>query len=148
MQDPDRLQVEIVGAQFGFRHAEFVEDVDEPSDARPERSAQPQPHGVGDLCSQVVDGLAQQRQRAVEECGMFDPVVGEGLKAAAEPLVGVARLLVDGVEQGVDLCQIARGRQCEQLLLGGEVPVDEGLVDADPAGDVVDAGVLCSTLVE
>ena len=74
---------------------------------------------------------------------MFDPVVGEGLKAAAEPLVGVARLLVDGVEQGVDLCQIARGRQCEQLLLGGEVPVDQGLVDADPAGDVVDAGVLC-----
>lgn len=47
--------------------------------------------------------LAQERERAVEEGRMLDAVVGEGLEAAAEPLGGVARLLVDGLEQGVDL---------------------------------------------
>jgi hypothetical protein len=41
---------------------------------------------------------------------MLDAVVGEGLEAAAEPLGGVTRLLVDGLEQGVDLGKVARGR--------------------------------------
>ena len=100
MQDADRLEVELVGAPVGFDHAEVVQDVGEPSDARPDRPAQAQPHGVGDLCSQVVGRLAQERERAVEEGGMLDPVVGERLEAAAEPLGGVARLLVDGARAG------------------------------------------------
>jgi pimeloyl-ACP methyl ester carboxylesterase len=79
---------------------------------------------------------------------MLDAVVGEGLKAAAEPLGGVARLPVHGLEQDVDLGQVARRRQHEQLLLGREVPVDEGLVDADATGNTVDAGILCPKFVE
>ena len=148
MQYPDRLEVEAVGAQVGFGHAQVAQDVGEPTDARPDRPAQAQPHGVGDLRAQVLGRLAEERERAVEEGGMLDPVLGEGLKAAAEPLARVARLLVHGLKQGVDLGQVARDRQHEQLLLGGEVPVDEGLVDADSAGDAVDAGVLHPALVE
>ena len=79
---------------------------------------------------------------------MLDAVVGKRLEAAAEPLAGAGRLFVDGVEQGVDLGQVARRRQREQLLLGHEVPVDQGLVDANAARDPVDAGVLPPALVE
>ncbi len=79
---------------------------------------------------------------------MLYAVVGEGLEAEAQPQSGVARLLVDGVEQGADLGYVARGGKREQFLLGGEVAVDERFVDAHAAGDVVDAGVLGSALVE
>ena len=81
MQDPDRLQIELVGAQVGFGHAQVAQDVGEPSDARPHRPAQTQPHGVGDLRMQVLGRLAEQRERAVEEGGMLDPVLGEGLES-------------------------------------------------------------------
>ena len=79
---------------------------------------------------------------------MFYAVVGERLEAAAQPLSCVARLLVDGVEQGADLGYVARGGKREQFFLGGEVAVDQSFVDADAAGDVVDAGILGSPLVE
>ena len=103
MQDSDRLEVELVGVPVGFDHAEVVQDGGKPSGAGPDRPAQAQPHGVGNLCSQLLDRLAEQRERAVEEGGMRDPVVGERLEAAAQPLGGVGRLLIDGAEQGVDL---------------------------------------------
>jgi hypothetical protein len=148
MQDSDRLEVELVGAQVGVGHAEVVQDTGEPSDARPRRPAEAHPDGVGELRSQVLGRLAEERERAVEERWMLDAIVGERLESAAEPLSGFARLLVDGLEQRVDFGEVARGREREQLFLGGEVSVDEGLVDADPAGDAVDTRVLGSALVE
>ncbi len=48
---------------------------------------------------------------------MVDPIIREGLEAAAQPLGGVARLLIYCVEQGVDLGDVARGGEREQLLL-------------------------------
>jgi hypothetical protein len=60
MQDPDRLEVELVRVPFGFCHAQVVEHVGEPSDAHPDLPAQAQPHGVGDLCAQVAGGLADE----------------------------------------------------------------------------------------
>ncbi|MDQ6821534.1 MAG: hypothetical protein M3076_14575 [Actinomycetota bacterium] len=103
MQDPDRLEVELVRVHVGFDHAEVVKDIGEPAGARPDRPPQAQPHGVRDLCPQVFGWLAEERECAVEEGGMLDAVFGESLEAAAEPLAGVLSLLVDGVEQSVDL---------------------------------------------
>ena len=60
MQNSYRLEVELVGVPVGFDHAEVVQDGGEPPDARPDRPAQAQPHGVGDLCSQVFGGLAHE----------------------------------------------------------------------------------------
>lgn len=148
MQDSDRLEVELVGEQVGLGHAQVVQDTGEPSDACPRRPAEAHPHGVGELDSQALGRLAKQRERAVEERRMLDPVVGERLESAAQTLGGFARLLVDGLEQRVDFGEVARRREREQLLLGGEVSVDEGLVDADPPGDAVDPRVLGPVLVE
>ena len=148
MQDPNCLEVELVGAQVGFGDVQVAQDVGEPSDARSRRAAQAEPHGVGYLRSEFRGWLAQERERAVEERRMLDAVVGETLEAAAQPFGGVAGLLIDGVKQGVDLGQVAGGRQREQLLLGGEVPVDQGLVDTDTPRDTVDAGILPPALVE
>ena len=148
MQDADRLKVKLVGTQVGVGDAQVAQDAGQPSDARPRLPAQTQPHGVGELCSQGLDRLTKERERAVEERRMLDAVIGKRLESAAEPVGGFARLLVDGVEQRVDVGEIARRREHEQLLLGGEVPVDEGLVDANLAGDVVDSCVLSPALVE
>src|SRR5205807_706713 len=46
------------------------------------------------------------------------------------------------------LRKVVRDRQDEELLLGGEVPVDQGLVDPDRTGDLLHRGILHATLVE
>jgi hypothetical protein len=98
--------------------------------------------------SQLLGRLAEERERAVEERRMLDAIVSERLESAAEPHRRFARLLVDGLEQRVDFGEVARGREREQLLLGGEVSVDQGLVDAHAARDAVDTRVLGPALVE
>ena len=148
MEDADRLEVELVGVLVGLGDAELVEDAGEPSDARPDRLAEPQPHGVGDLLAQVLGRLAHERERAVEEGGMLDAVVGERLEAAAKALGSVARLFVNRVEQRVDLGEVARRGQRKELLLGGKMPVDDCLIDPGATGDAVDAGILRPALVE
>ena len=113
MQHPDRLEVELVGAQVGLGHVQVAQDTGEPSDPRPHRPAQAHPNAVGHLRLQLPGRLSHERQRAVEEGRMLNAVVGKGLEAEAEPLPAIAGLLVDGVEQGVDLGQVARSRQRE-----------------------------------
>jgi hypothetical protein len=148
MQDADRLEVELIGAKVGLGHLEVAQDIGEPTNPRADRPDQAQPHDLGDLRLQVSGWLADEGERAVEEGGMLDGVVGKRLEAAAQPLPGVTGLFVDSVEQGIDLGQVTRRRQREQLVLGDEVPIDEGLVDANASRDAIDAGVLPPTLVE
>jgi len=148
VQNSDCLEIELVGALVGVGCAEFAEDVGEPSDARPDRLPESKPHGVGDLRSQVAGRPAQERERTIEKSGMGDAVVREGLEAATESLGWVARLLLDGVEQSIDLGQVPGGGEREQLLFGCEVPVDEGFVDPDAAGDTLDARIARPALVE
>ena len=103
---------------------------------------------AGDLCAQRFRRLAQERQRAVQEGRVLDAVVGEGLHAEPQSFAWVVRLGLRSLEAGVDLGQVAGDREDEQLLLGGEMAVDQGLVDPHPAGDAVDPGVLHAALVE
>ena len=84
MQDPDRLEVELVGPQLRLGDAEIIQNVGEPSDPGRGRLAQAQQHDVGDLLLQL-RGLADEGERAVEKGGMRDAVVGERRKAVAEP---------------------------------------------------------------
>jgi hypothetical protein len=79
---------------------------------------------------------------------MLNAVIGEDLHPAPQPLDGAAGPLLDVGEQSIDLSQVARGGEREQLLLGGEVAIDDGLVHPHAAGDAVDPGVLHPTLVE
>jgi hypothetical protein len=57
---------------------------------------------------------------------MLDAIVSERLESAARPLGRFARLLVDDLARRVDFGEVARRREREQLLLGGEVSVDRG----------------------
>ncbi len=148
MEDPNRLQVELVGAQLRVGDSELPQHVGEPLDARPNRTAQAQPNVARELRLEVVGRLAQERERTVEEGGIRDSVVGERFEAATEAFGGFRRRIVDGLKLCADLGQVARRGQGEQLLLGGEVAVDDGLVDPHAARDPVDPGVLHPALVE
>jgi hypothetical protein len=54
-----------------------------------------------------------------------------------------------GLGQGrAELVEVADDCQREQLLLAGEVPVDDRAVDTDRAGDVLDLGLGDAALVE
>ena len=81
MQDPDRLEVQLVGAQLGLGDAEVMQDIGEPADPGRRRLAQAQQHDVGDLLLQL-RGLADEGERAIKERGVLDAVVGKRLEAA------------------------------------------------------------------
>jgi hypothetical protein len=97
---------------------------------------------------QLVRRAAHQRQRTVQERRIALAEAGEGAGPALELLdrVGVGDDRV--VEQAVQLAQVVGHRQDEQLLLGGEVAVDQPARDPHVAGDLLDRGVLHAALVE
>ena len=52
------------------------------------------------------------------------------------------------VSASVELREVVDQRHREQLLLAGEVPIDDGAVDADGPRDVIDLGVADAAFVE
>ncbi len=97
--------------------------------------------------AQVLRGAAHERQRTVQERGVLEAVAGEALGGLTQrgDRVGVR---VHLHQQLVQLAQVACDREHEELLLGGEVAVDQRAVDAHGAGDLVDRRVLDPALVE
>ena len=64
--------------------------------------------------------------------------LGDGLPVAA----------IAAAQDAVELGQVVRDGQDEELLLGGEVAVDEPAGDPDGPGDLLDRRVLHAALVE
>ena len=79
---------------------------------------------------------------------MGESVVHEGAGDRPQAVGGVRVLGGRLGEGGPQLVEVADEGEREELLLAGEVPVDDGAVDADGPGDVLDLGVPDAALVE
>ena len=102
-----------------------------------------------------ISRAARGPERRISACaqstkaGWADAVVDEGARRWRSSLAGGGSLASEAAVSGVaQLVEVADQGEREELLLAGEVPVDDGPVDADRAGDVLDLGVADAALVE
>ncbi len=111
--------------------------------------AEAQPDRLGDHLVQVARRPSHQRHRAVQERGVAVAERGVGLQAAGRALDRVVGALARRPgEVALELRQVVGHRQDVELLLGGELAVDEAAGDPDGARDVLDGRVLHPVLVE
>ena len=146
--------VEGVGEQGGVLDPEVaggdpvLDRVREAAQAGGHPTAQLEQRPLGDLVEELAARPPHQGLGAVEERRVRERVVGEGGDDRGHPRLGGRGFARRGVEQLGQLREVADHGQREQVLLAGEVPVDDGPVDPDGAGDVVDVGLADTALVE
>ena len=118
-------------------------------DAVDHRAPEPEPDHLRDDRVQLAGGPAHDRERGVEKRGiaLAEARVGMGHPLESHdrvrPCVGLRR-----VELADQLGQVVGDRGDVELLLRGELPVDEPSSDSDGLRDLLDRGVLDAALVE
>ena len=125
-----------------------LERATEHRQARRDGSAEAEHRTLGDLVEQLGPGTPHQAVCAVDERRMLDAVVDECGDDRREL---VARLLLGlgGLGQSrTKLVEVAHEGEGEQLLLAGEVPIDDRPVDPDGPGDVLDLCLGHTALIE
>ncbi len=133
-------QVHVVGVE-GARLHPGLDRGGDPRETGGDAAAQPVHGALADLLQQLRAGAAHQSQRAVDERGVLQAVVDVGLGEPAQPLQRRAARVVGGGEALLELLEVAHQGEREQLLLAGEVPVDDRPVDPDRPRDVLDLRV-------
>ncbi len=82
------------------------------------------------------------------KAGRTDPKSRNASVMASSRAAGGAAGVVGRRQRLVELGEVVDQRHREQLLLAGEVSIDDGAVDADGLGDVLDLGVADTAFVE
>jgi hypothetical protein len=143
-----------VGGEVGVVEVEdslggaAAEDPRELVDAVGDAPAEPQPHRLRDALAQGRRRLLHQRQRAVEEGRVAQAEVRVGVGAAGQGRHRVRRLGGRGAQVGVELGEVVGDGEHEQLLLRGEVSVDQPAGDPRRLRDLLDRSLLHAALVE
>jgi hypothetical protein len=144
----EHLHVDAVGDVVGVVHAGCFEHRRQRLQALGHRPPQSQPRSLRDALAQLARRSPHERQRAVEEGRVAQPEVRERLRAAPEPVGGLARPGDGSLELAVQLVEVVGDGEDEQLLLGGELPVDQPSGDPDRPRDLLDRRVLHAPRVE
>ena len=103
---------------------------------------------LADLLEEVATRAAHDRLRAVHERRVGQAVVDEAPRPGARAARAARRRPGGLLERHPQLVEVLHQREAEELLLAGEVAVDDRPVDADGPGDVLDLGVADAALVE
>lgn len=101
-----------------------------------------------DLVEQLVPGAHHERLRAVDEGRVRDAVVDEGADDRGQLLARHVGARSSRGHRVVELLEVADEGEREELLLAGEVPVDDRPVDPDGRGDLLDLHVADTLGVE
>ncbi len=153
MHGAEDLGVEVVRREVGVLRgprplvAPVGDDRGQRAQAAGHAPAQAQPHRLGHDAAQLARVTAHDGEAHVDERGMLQTVRRVGLGAGAQAL-DRRRGGVHAAQQLRELVEVAAQGEEVQLLLGGEVAVDERLVDPGGPCDRVDARVVHPAGVE
>src|SRR5439155_15983248 len=142
---PQHLDVDAVGDVLGLLDPRRADEVGQRPQALGHRAPEPEPRALRDALGELARRPAHERQRAVQEGRVFQAERRVAVDALAKRRDRVRAVLREAVAQ---LAQVADQHEDEQLLLGGDVAVDERLVDPDRPRDAVDRRLLDALLVE
>ena len=109
---------------------------------------EPQPDGFRDDLAQVARGAPHQGEGTVEKGRVATAEARVGLRAALERRRRVLAPRGGRGQHALELVEVVRDGQDEELLLGREVAIDEAAGDAHRPRDLLDRRVLHAALVE
>ncbi|GAC1380430.1 MAG: hypothetical protein NVSMB48_06480 [Marmoricola sp.] len=154
LQSAESRGVHVVGQHHAVHRLELaralagVEGRGENRQAARDAATEAEQGAVRELVEQGGARSPHQLLRTVDEGGVGDSVVDEGLDDGGETSRRVLRGGGGRLQCAGQRLEVAHERQGEDLVLAAEVSVDDRAIDARAASDVLDLRLLHATAVE